>query len=111
MMFGPLTINSPTSPDGRSLSYGSTTFTSVCIGALPTEPFFRMALSESSKQTNGAVSVNPNPSKNLIPLFWKNSMIVIGQGAPPEIKRSEEHTSELQSRGHLVCRLLLEKKK
>src|SRR5437870_13011918 len=25
--------------------------------------------------------------------------------------RSEEHTSELQSRGHLVCRLLLEKKK
>src|SRR6266702_8202957 len=29
-------------------------------------------------------------------------------GAGP---RSEEHTSELQSRGHLVCRLLLEKKK
>src|SRR5207253_10664310 len=28
---------------------------------------------------------------------------------PPEL-RSEEHTSELQSRGHLVCRLLLEKK-
>src|SRR5690625_5317393 len=27
------------------------------------------------------------------------------------IGRSEEHTSELQSRGHLVCRLLLEKKK
>src|SRR5690625_295075 len=26
------------------------------------------------------------------------------------IDRSEEHTSELQSRGHLVCRLLLEKK-
>src|SRR6266702_7286442 len=30
----------------------------------------------------------------------------------PQIQmRSEEHTSELQSRGHLVCRLLLEKKK
>src|SRR5690625_6299994 len=29
----------------------------------------------------------------------------LGQGV-----RSEEHTSELQSRGHLVCRLLLEKK-
>src|SRR5690625_5383980 len=27
-----------------------------------------------------------------------------------EADRSEEHTSELQSRGHLVCRLLLEKK-
>src|SRR3989449_3547877 len=31
--------------------------------------------------------------------------------APPHPERSEEHTSELQSRLHLVCRLLLEKKK
>src|SRR5690625_5851897 len=30
---------------------------------------------------------------------------------PGPCHRSEEHTSELQSRGHLVCRLLLEKKK
>src|SRR6266508_1810188 len=30
---------------------------------------------------------------------------------PGTTGRSEEHTSELQSRGHLVCRLLLEKKK
>src|SRR5690625_6646906 len=38
--------------------------------------------------------------------------IDIGQGIEvPFIARSEEHTSELQSRGHLVCRLLLEKKK
>src|SRR2546422_2821211 len=29
----------------------------------------------------------------------------------PRVMRSEEHTSELQSRLHLVCRLLLEKKK
>src|SRR3712207_7457670 len=31
--------------------------------------------------------------------------------APPRGGRSEEHTSELQSRQYLVCRLLLEKKK
>src|SRR6266508_2656241 len=31
--------------------------------------------------------------------------------SPAHSRRSEEHTSELQSRGHLVCRLLLEKKK
>src|SRR2546421_3928953 len=31
--------------------------------------------------------------------------------APPAARRSEEHTSELQSRSDLVCRLLLEKKK
>src|SRR5438874_7016590 len=30
---------------------------------------------------------------------------------PPNVTRSEEHTSELQSRRDLVCRLLLEKKK
>src|SRR3712207_7190247 len=39
---------------------------------------------------------------------------LIAQGATnPEIaqRRSEEHTSELQSRQYLVCRLLLEKKK
>src|SRR5437870_13496805 len=34
----------------------------------------------------------------------------LGADAPARA-RSEEHTSELQSRGHLVCRLLLEKKK
>src|SRR2546429_3426102 len=33
------------------------------------------------------------------------------RGGPPLPPRSEEHTSELQSRLHLVCRLLLEKKK
>src|SRR2546422_6318981 len=32
-------------------------------------------------------------------------------GVPAQRLRSEEHTSELQSRLHLVCRLLLEKKK
>src|SRR5699024_12143786 len=32
-------------------------------------------------------------------------------GRPPRRRRSEEHTSELQSRFDLVCRLLLEKKK
>src|SRR5205809_1709883 len=34
-----------------------------------------------------------------------------GRGQPGPAGRSEEHTSELQSRLHLVCRLLLEKKK
>src|SRR5439155_22129045 len=33
------------------------------------------------------------------------------RATPTTLGRSEEHTSELQSRGHLVCRLLLEKKK
>src|SRR5438552_8549709 len=36
---------------------------------------------------------------------------VLSGGANPAKHRSEEHTSELQSPDHLVCRLLLEKKK
>src|SRR5215471_20024598 len=35
---------------------------------------------------------------------------VAGERDVPEVRRSEEHTSELQSRRDLVCRLLLEKK-
>src|SRR5207253_10135731 len=34
----------------------------------------------------------------------------VGAQLHEHLRRSEEHTSELQSRGHLVCRLLLEKK-
>src|SRR2546422_3415335 len=44
----------------------------------------------------------------------ERAWIVIAQGAgqaSSRHQRSEEHTSELQSRLHLVCRLLLEKKK
>src|SRR6266702_8588781 len=44
--------------------------------------------------------------------------LAVARNGPPQLPpagsgatRSEEHTSELQSRGHLVCRLLLEQKK
>src|SRR5690625_7044033 len=46
--------------------------------------------------------------------FWKDVLGAEGNWKDNEELerhfRSEEHTSELQSRGHLVCRLLLEKK-
>src|SRR5438552_6734147 len=62
-------------------------------------------------------------------LSWRSGpedailVAMTGQATPPELppglleeylagmRRSEEHTSELQSPDHLVCRLLLEKKK
>src|SRR5205814_3512614 len=40
----------------------------------------------------------------------KNGAYVVTAEIPGVTKRSEEHTSELQSLRHLVCRLLLEKK-
>src|SRR2546422_2128035 len=41
---------------------------------------------------------------------WTSRRLALDQASRREV-RSEEHTSELQSRLHLVCRLLLEKKK
>src|SRR5437870_10189496 len=49
------------------------------------------------------VSAAANPGATLVP--------PVHAFDAAERARSEEHTSELQSRGHLVCRLLLEKKK
>src|SRR2546422_4077261 len=45
------------------------------------------------------------PERDVIPLRGRRLPL------RPAHERSEEHTSELQSRLHLVCRLLLEKKK
>src|SRR6266508_7013367 len=51
-----------------------------------------------------ALPISPPPGPCPIhPTPWATSA--------PGAARSEEHTSELQSRGHLVCRLLLDKKK
>src|SRR5207302_3659629 len=51
-------------------------------------------------------SINSAPSsQSSSPLATKKQRLL------PNCKRSEEHTSELQSRENLVCRLLLEKKK
>src|SRR5690625_6335177 len=44
----------------------------------------------------------PTPAKYKKEFAWLKEV--------DSLARSEEHTSELQSRGHLVCRLLLEKK-
>src|SRR2546422_7127393 len=45
------------------------------------------------------------------PRRTRKFMVRYPQAGPIRRSRSEEHTSELQSRLHLVCRLLLEKKK
>src|SRR2546422_7890231 len=52
---------------------------------------------------------NPLPQDQSADRGWDNPFFVLY--VPQNTSRSEEHTSELQSRLHLVCRLLLEKKK
>src|SRR2546422_7783725 len=68
----------------------------------PYTTLFRSPSSRSGTATSGGCA--PGPS-----LAWRctKSRLCPETGQ----RRSEEHTSELQSRLHLVCRLLLEKKK
>src|SRR5690625_6259583 len=54
---------------------------------------------------------NQNKENEHDKLKPRMSALVIKAHVSEGVKRSEEHTSELQSRGQLVCRLLLEKKK
>src|SRR3712207_7959077 len=49
----------------------------------------------------------PSPNAN----SQNNHLRSVAVASPNDVWRSEEHTSELQSRQYLVCRLLLEKKK
>src|SRR5690554_7437150 len=51
------------------------------------------------------------PDFNLVVIFIVGVFLMRSAGCIINDYRSEEHTSELQSRPHLVCRLLLEKKK
>src|SRR5690625_6640640 len=102
----------------------------VTGSGIDSSPFFRVfnPLTQSEKFDNSAEYINeyvPEVHKLHQP-FKKNEVdlkalnISLGVTYPYPIvdhkvarkrTRSEEHTSELQSRGHLVCRLLLEKKK
>src|SRR2546422_2089302 len=62
--------------------------------------------------TAGEVSDDQQPTTNDCVHALAASWLPSGRKyCVPLIGRSEEHTSELQSRLHLVCRLLLEKKK
>src|SRR2546422_8312928 len=62
----------------------------------------------------GPLSRHPDDRARRTPLHGAASGVEpvdpVGEGRHRANERSEEHTSELQSRLHLVCRLLLEKK-
>src|SRR5690625_6033075 len=69
-----------------------------------------------SKERNMAFLMLPPEKKTLVFRFLQPQVQIeiiksLGSKEQADMLRSEEHTSELQSRGHLVCRLLLEKKK
>src|SRR5690606_42016992 len=74
-------------------------------GTIPTYLMTSFATDEEVRRTGAALSTPRAP----VTTFAQGiSLRVTPEGA---LFRSEEHTSELQSRENLVCRLLLEKKK
>src|SRR3712207_6850754 len=83
----------------------------------PSTPLFRsLALAEfAAVVAEAALVVTADTGAgHLASAYGRPSVVLFGpvppwQWGPPP--RSEEHTSELQSRQYLVCRLLLEKKK
>src|SRR5258708_19914369 len=73
----------------------------------PYTTLFRSAFARSSPSKGGSSRRPRRPLLDLSPRAWPS----IDDGTGSVSSRSEEHTSELQSPDHLVCRLLLEKKK
>src|SRR5690625_6620491 len=72
----------------------------------PISPLFPYTTLFRSQSISGPAAAGPDCSSPCLVLG-----LVLAQFFHVFGLRSEEHTSELQSRGHLVCRLLLEKKK
>src|SRR5690606_40899326 len=83
---------------------------SAASDSRPTEPVMAQALPLSSTVSTAVTMASQAyflRSGMAWACFSRGSMATI----VPETPRSEEHTSELQSRENLVCRLLLEEKK
>src|SRR5207302_11094535 len=85
----------------------------------PYTTLFRSELTSSPASTTAKAPTPGAPTRSAAPPCWpRSTSSQPAMFSVPAVKRgqhggarSEEHTSELQSRENLVCRLLLEKKK
>src|SRR5258708_16202377 len=81
----------------------------------PYTTLFRSLLGGLHPQRRGVAADPARHPLEHVPRRRRSSGVCRGVDGPPRVStragRSEEHTSELQSPDHLVCRLLLEKKK
>src|SRR3989442_5625786 len=88
-------------------------------GGFPDSAMFDVAgisaASQAALQQEPGAALQYGATEGYQPLREQIAAFMAAKGvrelAPEQLVRSEEHTSELQSRPHLVCRLLLEKKK
>src|SRR5690625_6454222 len=89
---------------GRHTSWPRDWSSDVCSSDLSTLLLISKLLAMRSSKRNSRLFTKAST-------FNLNGYFQSCHRMPAYFVRSEEHTSELQSRGHLVCRLLLEKKK
>src|SRR2546429_3468753 len=82
-----------------------TSHTATFLRALGPEPWKAAYVQPSRRPKDGRYGDNPNRLQH-----YYQFQVVLKPAPDNILERSEEHTSELQSRLHLVCRLLLEKK-
>src|SRR3712207_7301792 len=80
------------------------------LGTAISEAIELATTTPNCKYTLGSVLNHVALHQSIIGLEAEKQMEMAGE-YPDKVIRSEEHTSELQSRQYLVCRLLLEKKK
>src|SRR5207244_10586348 len=82
----------------------TTTSSSEAFPALSPMPLIVHSICRTPARTAASEFATARPRSS-----WQCALSVMPSGSPRD-SRSEEHTSELQSPDHLVCRLLLEKK-
>src|SRR3712207_7027660 len=77
-----------------------------------TTEIYTLSLHDALPISSSLTSIPPHATPNSLAINQITMAGTIASGTvKPSPARSEEHTSELQSRQYLVCRLLLEKKK
>src|SRR5206468_9286521 len=101
----------PISTGAGSVAVGS-------LGTVPGEGAFPGADAPFGSRAAGGVVCSTGSSPTAVRASWGSGLAMnqrqtapLRRFSPLSKVRSEEHTSELQSRSDLVCRLLLEKKK
>src|SRR5690625_6590265 len=86
-------------------------FEDVLAGAILHHPMVPRRGIELPDLTGCNVFIGAGTNDPMCPPEESEELMELLTNANADVTRSEEHTSELQSRGHLVCRLLLEEKK
>src|SRR5690625_6742670 len=79
-------------------------------GGASSSPSATSSLSASSPSASSPSASSPSSASSASSSSGASTCSIVDSTVRLSKARSEEHTSELQSRGHLVCRLLLEKK-